>query len=104
LDWRCSFAGDRIFCWDEISEFLAEHRELVVNSQTSWIAAMLFIGFVVYITIKGQLSQFKTAIFNGKNAVTQAAEAAGNPTGKDLSIPSVPNNAPNFADVPLGPA
>lgn len=65
---------------------------------------MIFIGFIVYITIKGQLPQFKAAIFNGQNTVVQAATAAGNPTGQDLATPSVPNNAPNFADVPLGPA
>lgn len=33
--------------------------------QTSWIAGAVFVGFVVYITIKGELPQYRDAIFGG---------------------------------------
>lgn len=37
-------------------------------NQSNWIAAFLFIGFFVYITIKGQLPQFQKAIFGGSQS------------------------------------
>lgn len=36
-----------------------------MTSQTSYIAAFLFIGFIVFITIRGELPQYKAAIFGG---------------------------------------
>ena len=47
-------------------------------NQTSWIAAGIFIGFVVYITIKGELSAYKDAIL-GTNA-----KASATPQASDL--------------------
>lgn len=35
-------------------------------SQSSYIAVFLIIGFFVYITIKGELVQYKTAIIGGQ--------------------------------------
>lgn len=31
-------------------------------SQTSFVAAFLFVGFIVFVTIRGELPQYKTAI------------------------------------------
>jgi hypothetical protein len=31
-------------------------------SQTNWIAAFLVIGFIVYITVKGQLPQYRQVV------------------------------------------
>jgi hypothetical protein len=43
-------------------------------SQTSYVAAFLFLGFVVFITIRGELPQYKNAILGG---VTPAGGASG---------------------------
>lgn len=31
-------------------------------SQTNWIAAFLVIGFIVFITVKGQLPQYRAVV------------------------------------------
>lgn len=31
-------------------------------SQTSYIAAFLFIGFVIFVTVRGELPQYKAAV------------------------------------------
>jgi hypothetical protein len=48
--------------------------------QTSWIAASLFIGFIVYVTVKGQLAAYQQAIFGGQNQIptNQYGGTAGN--------------------------
>jgi hypothetical protein len=46
-------------------------------SQSSWIAAFLFIGFVVFITIKGQLPQFQAAIFGGTTPPSSGSGSGG---------------------------
>jgi hypothetical protein len=46
-------------------------------NQTSWIAAFIFIGFFVYITVKGQLPQFQAVIFGG--STTGGATAGSTP-------------------------
>jgi hypothetical protein len=59
-------------------------------NQVNWIAAFLFIGFFVYVTIKGQLPQFQSAIFGGQQSgaatvASTASSAASTPssTGTD---------------------
>lgn len=44
-------------------------------NQTSWIASFLFIGFIVFITIRGELPQYKDAILGGETS-TEAQTAA----------------------------
>lgn len=46
-------------------------------SQNSWIAVSIFIGFFVYITVKGQLPQYQAAIFNGKQTSSAAPPSEG---------------------------
>jgi hypothetical protein len=41
--------------------------------QTSWIAGGVFVGFVVYITIKGELPAYRDAIFGGQDKAAPAA-------------------------------
>lgn len=43
-------------------------------NQTSWIAAFLFLGFIVFVTIRGELPQYKDAILGGET--TSDAQAA----------------------------
>jgi len=49
--------------------------------QTSWIAGSVFVGFLVYVTVKGELPAYKDAIFGpGTTApapATQKTEAQG---------------------------
>jgi hypothetical protein len=47
-------------------------------NQTSWIAAFLFIGFIVYVTVKGQLPQYRAAIFgtSGSSSTSTTTGAA----------------------------
>lgn len=46
-------------------------------NQTSWIAAFIFVGFIVYVTVKGQLPQYRSAIFgSGQMAAASAATQA----------------------------
>lgn len=58
--------------------------------QTSWIAGSIFVGFVVYVTIKGQLPQYQKAIFGGQQSSTAA------PTGT-AAIGSTAANPPEAA-------
>jgi hypothetical protein len=52
-------------------------------NQTSWIAAFVFVGFFVYITVKGQLPQYQAAIFGpGKST----ASSATTPTAEAESV------------------
>lgn len=41
-------------------------------SQTSYIAAFLFLGFLIFITIRGELPQYKAAVFGGTAAPMDA--------------------------------
>lgn len=68
-----------------------------MNNQTSWIAASLFIGFVVYITIRGELAKYKAAILGGQTQGT-AMGAAGNPANPSGSESGI------LPAIPLGPA
>lgn len=42
-------------------------------SQTSYIAAFFFIGFLVFVTIRGELPQYKSAIFGGGSSASTTA-------------------------------
>jgi len=44
--------------------------------QTRWIVAFLLIGFFVYVTTRGQLPQFKAAIFGSSGGVDSQALGA----------------------------
>jgi hypothetical protein len=57
-------------------------------SQTSYIAAFLFIGFIVFITVKGELPQYKAAIFGGSSGVTTAQNSSNVGPG----FPSAPGS------------
>ncbi len=38
-------------------------------SQTSYIVGALFLGFIVFITLRGELPQYRAAIFGGGSTV-----------------------------------
>lgn len=46
-------------------------------SQSQWIAVYLFLGFIVYVTVRGQLPQFRDAIFAGNTGGGSGGSSAG---------------------------
>ncbi len=44
-------------------------------SQTSYIAAFLFLGFIVFITIRGELAQYQAAILGGSAPASTPAQS-----------------------------
>jgi hypothetical protein len=43
-------------------------------SQTSYIAAALFLGFIVFVTIRGELPQYQAAIFGAPSGAGPAKQ------------------------------
>lgn len=68
-------------------------------NQTNWIAAYLLIGFVVYVTVKGQLSQYLQVLGLGGGTSTTPQAPASASTSSPFGIPSLPSlptlTAPN---------
>lgn len=53
-------------------------RELAL-SQSQWIVVFLFVGFIVFITIRGELPKYRAAIFSG--VPSKAPVSEGNAQG-----------------------
>jgi hypothetical protein len=51
-------------------------------NQTGWIAASIFIGFLVYVTIKGELPAYKDAIFSGAPSKPAASPSVAEQAAK----------------------
>jgi hypothetical protein len=47
-------------------------------SQSQWVVVYLFVGFLVYITVRGQLPEFRDAIFSG-DTTTNSTGVQKNP-------------------------
>lgn len=47
-------------------------------NQTGWIAVYLFLGFIVFITVRGELSAYQAAILGTGNSAASAAAANAN--------------------------
>jgi hypothetical protein len=43
-------------------------------NQSSYIAAFIFIGFVVYVTVKGELPAYKAAILGSTSSTSTSAK------------------------------
>lgn len=54
--------------------------------QTSFIVAFLVIGFVVFITIRGELTQYKAAIFGASTTTPQAVNTASTATSAAAAV------------------
>jgi len=48
-------------------------------SQQTWIATALLIGFIVFITLRGELAQYQAILFGPTNPTAAGAAAAGLP-------------------------
>jgi hypothetical protein len=58
-------------------------------NQTSWIVGTIILGFVVYITLQGQLPAYKSALFGSAstgNATATATAAQQTMTGSGASL------------------
>jgi len=78
LDWCGGFAGDRLFRGNEVSEILDWPNRIVKQmSQTSYVAVFLFFGFLIFVTIRGELPQYKSAIFGSGSTTSTNTSAAG---------------------------
>lgn len=65
-------------------------------SQSQWIAVYLVIGFLVYITVRGQLPQFRDAIFGGGS---QGAASTSTPSGSGTLPSGNPTGSGTATDV-----
>lgn len=59
-------------------------------NQTSWIAVFLFLGFAVFITIRGELGSYKDAILGTSNTA-KVPSTLNN--GQPLGNPQAESNA-----------
>lgn len=57
-----------------------------MTSQASYIAAFLFIGFIVFVTVRGELPAYKAAIFGGDVSSGTATDSPQSTAATALGI------------------